>query len=131
MAIELDHMIVPAHDPEESARFYERIFGFRYEGAMGPFKQVRIPDQGLTLDFDAWREFEPSHYAFKVGEAEFDAIFSRIVKAGLAYGSEPGAPDNGATNQWNGGRGLYFRDPSGHLLELLTRGYAVGPAPQR
>jgi catechol 2,3-dioxygenase-like lactoylglutathione lyase family enzyme len=121
MAIELNHLIVPVRDKEEAARFYERIFGFRREKPMGPFAPVRLPDQGLTLDFDTWESPPEQHYAFKVSEAEFDAIFGRVVAEGLAYGSGPGSPEDGETNRWNGGRGVYFRDPSGHLLELLTR----------
>ncbi len=127
MAIELHHMIVPARDKQESARFYGRIFGFRCEAPMGPFAPVRIPAQSITLDFDTWESLQPQHYAFKVGEAEFDAIFARVVDEGLAYGSDPGDPENMATNRWNGGRGVYFRDPSGHLLELLTRDSAGDP----
>jgi catechol 2,3-dioxygenase-like lactoylglutathione lyase family enzyme len=122
MAIELNHLIVPTRDKDEAARFYERIFGFRREAPMGPFAPVRIPGQSLTLDFDTWTDpFGPQHYAFKVSEVEFDAIFARVVQEGLAYGSGPHEPTNGRTNTWNGGRGVYFRDPSGHLLELLTR----------
>jgi catechol 2,3-dioxygenase-like lactoylglutathione lyase family enzyme len=124
VAIELNHLIVPARDKEEAARFYERMFGFEYEGPMGHFAPIRIPGQSLTLDFDTWESFEPQHYAFKVSEAEFDAIFGRIVEAGLVYGSEPFDSENGKINRWNGGRGVYFRDPSGHLLELLTRDYS-------
>jgi catechol 2,3-dioxygenase-like lactoylglutathione lyase family enzyme len=124
MAIELNHMIVPARDKQESARFYERMFGFEYQGPMGPFEPLRIPGQSLTLDFDTWESFEPQHYAFKVSEAEFDAIFGRIVAEGLAYGSGPFSPEDGQINRWNGGRGVYFRDPGGHLLELLTRDYS-------
>jgi len=69
MAIKLNHTIVPARDKEESARFYERMFGFEYTGAMGHFTPVRIPSQSLTLDFDNDDSFEPRHYAFKVSEA--------------------------------------------------------------
>jgi catechol 2,3-dioxygenase-like lactoylglutathione lyase family enzyme len=121
-------MIVPARDKNESARFYERVLGFRREPPVGPFAPMRIPGQSLTLDFDTWESVEPLHYAFKVSEAEFDAIFARVVREGLAYGSEPQSPENGAINHWNGGRGVYFRDPSGHLLELLTRDEAPGPS---
>ena len=70
MAITLNHTIVPAHDKEKSARFYERIFGFVYQGSLGHFAPVRIPHQGLTLDFDNRESFEPHHYAFKASEAE-------------------------------------------------------------
>jgi catechol 2,3-dioxygenase-like lactoylglutathione lyase family enzyme len=126
MTIELNHTIVPARDKEESARFYERMFGFKYEGPMGHFAPIRIPSQSLTLDFDTWEEsFQPQHYAFKVSEAEFDEIFGRIVEAGLSYGSGPFSPEDMQINHWNGGRGVYFRDPSGHLLELLTRDYTA------
>ena len=116
---------MPSRDKEESARFYERMFGFKCEGPMGHFAPVKIPSQSLTLDFDNQDSFQPQHYAFKVSEAEFDEIFGRIVDAGLPYGSEPRTPENTEINHWNGGRGVYFRDPSGHLLELLTRDYGA------
>ncbi len=125
MTIELNHTIVPARDKEESVRFYERMFGFKYEGPMGPFAPIKIPSQSLTLDFDNRESFQPQHYAFKVSEAEFDEIFGRILAAELAYGSEPWTPENREINHWNGGRGVYFHDPSGHLLELLTRDYTA------
>ncbi len=125
MTIELNHTIVPARDKEESVRFYERVFGFKYEGPMGPFAPIRIPSQSLTLDFHESDSFQPHHYAFKVSETEFDEIFGRIVDAGLAYGSAPWTPEDMKLNHWNGGRGVYFRDPSGHLLELLTRNYTA------
>ena len=65
-------------------------------------------------------EFESHHYAFHVSDAEFDAIFGRIREAKLAYGSAPWSLDDGKLNDWNGGRGIYFRDPDGHVLELMT-----------
>jgi catechol 2,3-dioxygenase-like lactoylglutathione lyase family enzyme len=123
MTIELNHTIVPARDKEESARFYERMFGFEYVGAMGHFTPVKIKSQSLTLDFDQDEGFTPRHYAFKVSETEFDEIFARVVADGLEYGSGPFASQDMQINHWNGGRGVYFRDPSGHLLELLTRDY--------
>ncbi len=125
MTIELNHHIVPAHDKEESARFYERIFGFKYQGPLGHFAPIRIPSQSLTLDFDNRESFQPQHYAFKVSDAEFDEIFGRIKEEELVYGSGPFTPENGEINHWNGGKGVYFRDPNGHLLELLTRDYTA------
>ncbi len=125
MTIELNHHIVPAHDKEESARFYERIFGFKYQGPLVHFAPIRIPSQSLTLDFDNRQSFQPQHYAFKVSDAEFDEIFGRIKEEELVYGSGPFTPENGEINHWNGGKGVYFRDPNGHLLELLTRDYTA------
>ena len=130
MKIELNHTIVPARDKEQSARFYEKIFGFRYEGPMGHFAPVRIPSQSLTLDFDNRKSFEPQHYAFKVGDSDFDVIFERVKAEGLTYGSGPFNPEDMKINNWNGGRGVYFRDPNGHLLELLTKDYNAETMPK-
>ena len=124
MTIELNHTIVPSRDKVASAQFYQEMFGFEYNGAAGHFEPVRIRNQALTLDFDNRESFEHHHYAFKVSEEEFDVIFARIREHDLAYGSGPFTPENGEINHWNDGRGVYFRDPSGHLLELLTRDYA-------
>ena len=119
MAIMLDHTVVPARDKEASARFFARIFGLSYDGPVSHFAPVRIND-GLTLDFDNRAEFEPHHYAFKVGETEFDAIFARVTAAGISYGSGPRSRTDGQINRRRGGRGFYFDDPDGHVLEVLT-----------
>lgn len=119
MAIQLDHTIVPAHDKVASAKFFARIFGLTYAGEMGHFAPVRV-NESLVLDFDEYLEFEPHHYAFKVSEEEFDRIFRRIQEEGITYGSGPRSLDEMRINHRNGGRGVYFRDPNGHILELLT-----------
>ena len=118
MTIVLNHTIVPAQDKKAAARFFAKIFGLKAEGG-GYFAPVRINDQ-MTLLFDDTASFESHHYAFHVSDAEFDAIFDRVKEAGLAYGSHPDAYDNGKLNDWGGGRGFYFKDPDGHLLELMT-----------
>ena len=112
-----------ARDKEESALFYEKMFGLKYERPFGHFAPIRIPSRTLTLDFDNRESFQTQHYAFKVSELEFDVIFGRVVDAGLEYGSGPFSPTDGEINDWNGGRGVYFRHRNGHLLELLTRDY--------
>ena len=118
--MELDHTIVPARDKENSARFFARLFGLRYDGSAGHFAPVEVNDT-LTLDFDTRQKFERHHYAFKVSEAEFDGIFARLKREGLPYGSGPSSPDDMEINRRGGGRGVYFRDPDGHLYEALTR----------
>ena len=119
MAIVLDHTIVPAHDKEASAKFLARVLGLTYEGGVSHFAPLKI-NATLTLDFDDDEAFESHHYAFKISEAEFDAIFARIQKERIPYGSGPFSLENGQINRRNGGRGFYFRDPAGHVLEVLT-----------
>ena len=81
------------------------------------------PEARARSAFDNRESFNTEHYAFKVSETEFDAIFGRVKEEGLDYGSGPFSPTDMEINHWNGGRGVYFRDPSGHLLELLTQDY--------
>jgi catechol 2,3-dioxygenase-like lactoylglutathione lyase family enzyme len=119
MGILLDHTIVPARDKELSARFLARILGLRCEGSVSHFAPVRI-NETLTLDFDNATEFESHHYAFKVDEMEFDAIFNRIQAEGIIYGSGPRSLDDMNINHRHGGRGFYFKDLDGHVLEVLT-----------
>ena len=119
MAIVLDHTIVPARDKELSARFLARILGLAYEGPVSHFAPLRINDT-LTLDFDNASTFESHHYAFKVGEAEFDDIIGRIRAESIAYGSGPRSLEDMKIYQRHGGRGFYFRDPDGHVMEVLT-----------
>jgi catechol 2,3-dioxygenase-like lactoylglutathione lyase family enzyme len=120
MTITLNHTIVPARDKEAAARFFARVFGLRFEAPGGHFAPVRVNDT-LTLDFaDAPGPIASQHYAFHVSDAEFDAILQRVKDAGLAFGSGPRSLDDGRLNDWNGGRGFYFKDPDGHILELMT-----------
>ncbi len=119
MTIVLDHTIVPAHDNEASAGFFARIFGLRYEGSVSHFAPVKVNDT-LVLDFDTVETFDRHHYAFKVSDPEFDAIFQRVRDEDIPYGSGPFSPDNMTINHRAGGRGFYFKDPNGHLLEVLT-----------
>ena len=119
MAIILNHTIVPARDKDASARFFAKLFGLKYEEASGHFAPVRV-NETLTLDFDDADNFDVHHYAFHVSDKEFDAIVKRVPEAGVAFGKDPWTRD-GTLNDWNGGRGVYFDDPSGHVLELMTR----------
>lgn len=121
MAITLNHTIVPAHDKIAAAKFFAEIFGLRFDGVVGPFAPVRVNDS-LTLDFgDDDGGFEVHHYAFLVDDAEFDAIFGRVRAAGLRIGSSPAGFDDQIGHYGDGGRRVYFADPNGHVLELMTR----------
>ncbi len=120
MDITLNHTIVPAHNKERSAEFFARLFGLTYEGLEGHFAPVRV-NNTLTLDFDNSDHFESHHYAFHVSDEEFDTIFDRVKAEGIPYGSGPFNLDDMQINSRRGGRGFYFQDPDGHILELLTR----------
>ena len=120
MTITLNHTIVWARDKDAAARFFAEIFGLHFEGSGGHFAQVRVNDT-LTLDFaDTKGTIASQHYAFHVSDAEFDAILQRVQAAGLAFGSAPWTLDDAKLNDWNGGRGVYFKDLDGHILELMT-----------
>ena len=119
MTIVLNHTIVPARDKAAAARFFADIFGLPFDQESGHFAPVRV-NNSLTFLFDDEASFESHHYAFHVSDAEFDSIFERIKQLGLAYGSAPWSLDDGKLNDWNGGRGVYFKDLNGHILELMT-----------
>lgn len=118
MTIMLNHTIVPARDKAAAAKFFARLFGLK-RGRTGYFAPVRI-NKSLTLLFDTDKSFDSHHLAFHVSEREFDAIFRRIKKDKIVYGSAPWSLDDGKLNDWGGGRGVYFRNPDGHVLELMT-----------
>jgi len=126
MAITLNHTIVPCFDKVESAKFYCQVFGFEYVGPFSHFIVVRVNDT-LCMDFDNQKAFGSIHYAFKVSEQEFDDIFERIKAGNIKYGSGPGTADDMVINHNYGGRGVYFRDPNRHLLEILTKDYVIPP----
>jgi catechol 2,3-dioxygenase-like lactoylglutathione lyase family enzyme len=120
MTITLNHTIVWARDKDAAAGLFAGIFGLRVEGSGGHFAQVRVNDT-LTLDFaDAMGAIAGQHYAFHVSDAEFDAILQRVKDAGLAFGSGPRSLEDGKLNGWNGGRGFYYKDHDGHVVELMS-----------
>jgi len=126
MPAQLDHTIVSARDNAASARFLAEILGLPTPQRFGPFMVVQTAN-GVNLDFmQRQGEIRTQHYAFRIEEAEFDAIFARIQARGLTYWADPGQTRAGEINRRDGGRGVYFEDPDGHLLEILTRPYGSG-----
>jgi catechol 2,3-dioxygenase-like lactoylglutathione lyase family enzyme len=126
MAIEFNHTIVSARDSEASAKFLAEMLGLPVPREWGPF-QVVTAENGVNIDFKvADGEIKPQHYAFLVSEPEFDEIFSRIRERSLSYWADPSQKQSGEINHHDGGRGVYFEDPDGHLLEVITRPYGSG-----
>lgn len=128
MTVRLNHTIVHAHDQRASADFYASVFGLGAPRPFGPFLDIETAN-GVTLAIlETDEKFEPQHYAFLVSDAEFDQIFGRVKARGLAYWADPGKKQKGKINTHFGGRGVYFEDPGGHLLEIITRPYGDWPA---
>ena len=128
MAVELNHTIIPAKDRWVSAKFLADILGLEAGPEWSHFVPVRTSN-GVTLDFAEAVEFRRQHYAFLVSEDEFDAALSRIKAAAIAFYADFNRAGRGEINRLYGGRGFYFEDPDGHLLEIITRPY--GPTPER
>lgn len=131
MSIRLNHTIVNVHDKNASARFLVDILGLPEPTTFGPFVVVQV-DNEVSLDYaDDHGRPHPQHYAFLVSEQEFDEIYGRIVERGLRYWADPGHTRPNETNTNDGGRGLYWDDPNGHRLEILTVPYGGWPAHER
>lgn len=122
----LDHTIVASHDHRRAAEFLADVLGVAAPIELGPFALVQVGDT-TTLDFiEVDGPITAQHYAFRVTEAEFDEIFARVTVRDLPIWADPHQRELGRINTWDGGRGVYFEDPNGHLLEILTRPYGSG-----
>jgi catechol 2,3-dioxygenase-like lactoylglutathione lyase family enzyme len=126
VSVQLNHTIVSCRDQQRSASFLTGILGLRPPAKFARFLVVEA-DNNVSLDFaETTGPITPQHYAFLVGEEDFNAAFGRIRGQGLQYWADPGRTKPGVINHRDGGRGLYFEDPDGHLLEILTRPYGSG-----
>jgi extradiol dioxygenase family protein len=128
MSIAFNHTIVAARDKRESAEFVAELFGLPNPEPFGHFLTVTL-EHGASLDYadvSGGEEIRPQHYAFLVSEDDFDAIYGKIRSRGLEHWADPGRQRPGEINTRDNGRGVYFPDPSGHFLEILTRPYGSG-----
>jgi catechol 2,3-dioxygenase-like lactoylglutathione lyase family enzyme len=123
MAVKLNHTIVHARDKRESAAFYAEVLGFGNPVPFGPFLEVETANDVTLAILETDEQFEPQHYAFLVSDEEFDLIFGRVRARGLDHWADPARRKKGEINTHFGGRGVYFQDPGGHLLEIITRPY--------
>jgi catechol 2,3-dioxygenase-like lactoylglutathione lyase family enzyme len=126
MTAQLNHTIVASSDREKAAAFLTEMLGLPEAPVFGPFRVVELGN-GASLDFMAVGEdVVPQHYAFLVSEDEFDDIFGRIKDRGLDHWADPHRNEPGTINTHDGGRGVYWEHPDGHLLEIITRPYGSG-----
>ncbi len=131
MAVRLNHTIIAAHDRDASALFLTEMLGLAAPAGLGPFAVVPMGDTSLDYmdakDYGSGADkITSQHYAFLVSEQEFDEIFARIQERQLPYWADPGRRERDRINHWDDGRGVYFEDPNGHLLEIITRPYGSG-----
>jgi catechol 2,3-dioxygenase-like lactoylglutathione lyase family enzyme len=123
LSVELNHTIVWCRDKHESAKFFSEIFGLAAPKYFGHFMIVETSN-GVSLDFaESDDEIASQHYAFLISEDEFDQVFERITEKGISYWADPAKRRLNKINQNDGGRGMYFHDPDGHFLEVITRPY--------
>ncbi|MBV9321630.1 MAG: VOC family protein [Mycobacterium sp.] len=128
MSISFNHTIVAARDKRESAQFLAELFGLPEPVPVGRFMAVTL-EHGATLDYSDvpdGEEIRPQHYAFLVSEDDFDAIYGKISARGMDHWADPRGEHPGEINHRDGGRGVYFPDPAGHYMEILTRPYGSG-----
>jgi catechol 2,3-dioxygenase-like lactoylglutathione lyase family enzyme len=126
MAVKLNHTIVHARDQRISASFFADVFDLPRPVPFGPFLDVEVANEVTLAFLDTDEEIQIQHYAFLVTEAEFDQIFDRVKARGLDYWADPAHRHKGEVNRNDGGRGVYFNDPAGHYLEIITRPYGSG-----
>ena len=123
MSVQLNHTIVWCRDKQKSATFLTEILGLPSPTRFGPMLVVQL-NNSVSLDFyENDGEICSQHYAFLIGEDDFDQVFARIRGRGLQHWADPGKHRTGEINRNDGGRGVYFEDPDGHLLEVITRPY--------
>lgn len=126
MSVRLNHTIVNVKDQRESAGFLSEILGLPEPSSYGPFLVVEVSNE-VSLDYlENTDPIHAQHYAFLVDEDEFDEIFARIRDRELTYWADPHKAKPNEINTHDGGRGLYWEEPSGHLLEIITRPYGSG-----
>lgn len=123
----LNHHIVATYDKEATARFFSEVLGLGPAVRLGKFAAMQVSGD-TTLDFvdAADDDFDRLHYAFLVTETEFDEIFARVRQRRLRYWADPMKTQPDEINTFDDGRGVYFDDPNGHNLEIITRPYGSG-----
>ncbi len=127
MTVEFNHTIVATRDKMAAATFLTDLLGLPAPTPVGPFLEVTLGNGVLLYFLDTSDDIRTQHYAFLVSESDFDAIFDRIRALDLPYWADPFRREPGEINTWDGGRGVYVDDPSGHFLEFITRPYAELP----
>ncbi len=123
MPATFNHTIIASLDGPASAQFYTQLLEAEPAPSWGPFTNISLHG-GVLLQFAAPPvDIQMQHYAFLVDDAHFDRVYAWLVDHGVQHWADPQMTRAGETNTEHGGRGVYFKDPAGHGLELITRPY--------
>ncbi|GAA1854089.1 VOC family protein [Microlunatus capsulatus] len=123
MPAAFNHTIIASLDGAASAQFYTVLLDAAPAPSWGPFTNISLA-AGVMLQFAAPPvDIQPQHYAFLVDDAHFVRALGWLVDHDVPYWADPRMTRPGETKTEHGGRGVYFRDPAGHFLELTTRPY--------
>jgi catechol 2,3-dioxygenase-like lactoylglutathione lyase family enzyme len=125
MSVTFNHTIIAAEDSAESARFFRELLELPEAPSWGPFVNVQLAD-GVLLQFakpPGHIEIQMQHYAFLLDDELFDRAYQRLCDGGVVHWADPQMRRPGEINNEHGGRGVYFKDPAGHAIELITRPY--------
>jgi extradiol dioxygenase family protein len=128
MSIKFNHTIIAAKDKKQSATWLTELFSLPDPEPFGHFLAVAVAND-VSLDYaevGSGEEIRPQHYAFLVSEDDFDSIYGKIRDRGIEHWADPRRSRPGEINRNDGGRGVYFQDPAGHYMEILTRPYGSG-----
>jgi len=128
MSIKFNHTIIAAKDKKQSASWLTELFSLPDPEPFGHFLAVAVAND-VSLDYaevGSGEEVRPQHYAFLVSEDDFDSIYGKIRDRGIEHWADPRRSRPGEINRNDGGRGVYFQDPAGHYMEILTRPYGSG-----
>jgi catechol 2,3-dioxygenase-like lactoylglutathione lyase family enzyme len=119
----IDHLALPALDPQAAARFVAAVLGdrpVRPAGPEGEFFQVDLAD-GSFLLFTEGPVTAPVHVAFQVERAAFPRVLQHLDATHTPYGNDPETPANGDWQDPHGSHArVYFTDPAGHFLEIVA-----------
>jgi catechol 2,3-dioxygenase-like lactoylglutathione lyase family enzyme len=125
VTVELNHTIVWCSDKHCSSAFLAEMLGLPAPVPFAHFLVVPL-ENGVSMDFmEKEGPIALQHYAFLVDDAGFDAGMAKIAEKGLTYWADPARQQVNQINRHWGGRGVYFEDPDGHFLELITKPYGT------
>lgn len=99
MSITIDHILLPAHNYEESARWLAKVMGFLFLGLDRHFAPLRVNDT-FKLVYYTTQDFTPYHLGFYIGDEEFEGILQRLQENGVTYGNDPREVTNMRTDHY-------------------------------